>query len=321
MTHDAPLGIDLGGTKLLALRVGDGGAPEAEWAIASPRTGAELVDAVAAASSALCDGNPAAIGVGVPGLVDRAGAVRFAPNLLGISGTPLQDALSERFPSAALWVGNDANAACWAEHTLGAAAGSDEVLLVTIGTGIGGGVVSGGALVEGVHRYAGEVGHIVVDPSGPPCPCGRNGCWERFASGTALGALGREAASGGSAPIILDLAGGDPAAVRGEHVTEAALAGDRPAAGIMDRFGWWVALGLANLANVLDPEVIVIGGGMASAGEALMGPVRRWYGGMVEAADARQRTRLVPAALGAHAGAIGAGLLAANARGPAAPFR
>lgn len=309
------LGIDLGGTKLLALRVDDEGAAVDEWTVASPGTGPELVEAVAAAASALCGGHPGGIGIGVPGLVDPSGTVCFAPNLLGISGTSLLAELDERFGSIPLWVGNDANAACWAEHTIGAAAGSDEVLLVTLGTGIGGGIVSGGALVEGAHRFAGEIGHMVVDPSGPPCPCGRSGCWERFASGAALGALGREAAGGGGVPSLVRLAGGDPAAIRGEHVTAAASRGDGDAHDLMDRFGWWVALGLANLANVLDPEVIVVGGGLASAGESLMGPLRRWFAGMVEAPEARTRTRLVPASLGARAGAIGAGLLAANARG------
>ncbi|HVA74436.1 MAG TPA: ROK family protein [Acidimicrobiales bacterium] len=316
-----PLGIDLGGTKMLALCIEEGHTAGAESTVASPRSGSELVDAVAAASAALCGGNPRAIGIGVPGLVDPSGTVRFAPNLLGISGTSLLDALARRFPSASLWVGNDATAACWAEHTLGAGAGSAEVLLVTLGTGIGGGIVSGGVLVEGVHRFAGEIGHMVVDPSGPPCPCGRNGCWERFASGAALGVLGRQAAAGGSARRVLELAGGDPAAVCGEHVTAAALEGDGSAAEIMDRFGWWVALGLANLANTLDPEMIVIGGGLVSAGEALMGPVRRWFSGMVEAADTRDRTRLLLATLGPKAGAIGAGLLARNAEGRPAPFR
>lgn len=309
------LGIDLGGTKLLALRIDDEGAVGGEWTIPSPATGAELIDAVEAASCALCDGKPGAIGVGVPGLVDESGTVRFAPNLLGISGTPLRGQLRQRFREASLWVGNDASAACWAEHAIGAARGSSDVLLVTLGTGIGGGVVSGGVLVEGAHRFAGEIGHMVVDPSGPPCPCGRNGCWERFASGAALGALGREAAKRGEAGAVVQLAGGDATEVRGEHVTAAALAGDAGALELMDRFAWWVALGLANLANALDPEVIVIGGGLASAGEALMERVRRWFGGMVEAAEARQRTKLVVATLGVGAGATGAGLLAVNAGG------
>jgi glucokinase len=311
MAAPAALGIDLGGTKLLAVRLDAGGVPVREWTITSPRTGVEVVEAAAAAAQQLCGGRPTSVGVGVPGLVDASGTVRSAPNLMGITGTSLLGALADEFPSSAVWIGNDATAACWAEHCSGSGSAAGEMLMVTLGTGIGGGIVSSGRLVEGVHRYSGEIGHMVVDPDGPECPCGRRGCWERFASGDALGSLGREAAEAGKVPRLVELAGGDSGSVRGEHVTAAALEGDPAAARVMDRFGWWVAVGLANLANVLDPEVIVVGGGLASAGEALMEPVRRWFVQMVEAPDARERTRLVLAALGHRAGAIGAGLLAA----------
>ena len=310
MRDRTTLGIDVGGTKLLAVCLDEAGSPLDEWTVASPPDGDRLVTAITEAAGELCGGRPAAVGVGVPGLVDASGVVRFAPNLLGIGGTPLRDALSERFPGCAFWIGNDATAACWAEHAAGAAEGASDVLIVTLGTGIGGGIVSSGRLVEGAHGYAGEFGHLGVDPEVPECPCGRRGCWERFASGEALGAAGREAARAGRASRVLELAAGHAEAVRGEHVAAAALEGDDEAVHIMDRFGWWVAMGLASLANILDPEAIVIGGGLVGAGEALMEPVRRWFAAMVEAPEARDRTRLVMASLGPRAGAIGAGLLA-----------
>ena len=310
MPSGPTLGIDVGGTKLLAICIDAEGSPLGEWTVASPPDGDGLVHAVAEAAGQLCAGRPGAVGVGVPGLVDASGMVRFAPNLLGIGGTPLRDALARRFPGSKFWIGNDATAACWAEHVTGAAEGARDVLMVTLGTGIGGGIVSSGRLVEGAHGYAGEFGHMVVDPAGPECPCGRRGCWERFASGEALGSAGREAAHAGRAARVLELAAGDPDAVRGEHVTAAALEGDEQAAAIMDRFGRWVAMGLGNLANILDPEAIVIGGGLVGAGESLLGPVRRWFPAMVEAPEARDRTRVVLASLGPRAGAIGAGLLA-----------
>ncbi|HEX4863467.1 MAG TPA: ROK family protein, partial [Acidimicrobiales bacterium] len=170
---------------------------------------------------------------------------------------------------------------------------------------------------EGAHGYAGEFGHMVVDPHGPLCPCGKKGCWERFASGSGLGLLGREAALAGTARRLVELAGGDPEAVRGEHVTRAAEEGDSSSQEIMDRFAWWVALGLSNLANALDPELIVIGGGLITAGDVLMIPTRRAFQQLVEAPDARSGLRIVPAALGASAGAIGAGVRAADmVRGP-----
>jgi glucokinase len=318
------LGVDVGGTKLLAVRMNPDGSATTEATQHSPKDGPSLVDAIRDTVERHCDGSVPAIGVGVPGLVDPDGVVRFAPNLQGLSGYELTAALKAEFPGTAIWVGNDATAACWAERSRGAGAGSDEVLMVTLGTGIGGGIVSGGQLHEGVHRYAGEFGHMVVDPNGPLCPCGKRGCWERFASGSGLGVLAREAAMAGTAGRLVELAGGDPEAVRGEHVTRAAAEGDRSAQEIMDRFAWWVALGLSNLANILDPELIVIGGGLITAGDVLMKPTRRAFEELVEAPAARTRLRIVPAALGAAAGAIGAALRAGsgvNAGGSGVPVQ
>ena len=121
---------------------------------------------------------------------------------------------------------NDANCAAWGEWVAGAARGVDDVMLVTLGTGIGGGIILGGRLYRGANGFAGEIGHMVVDPHGPPCPCGQRGCWERFASGSGLGWLAREAAHAGQAARVVELAGGDPESVRGEHVTQAAAEGD-----------------------------------------------------------------------------------------------
>ncbi len=247
----------------------------------------------------------------MPGLVDAAGTLRFAPNLPGLAGCPVSDAVAAALPGWSVWVGNDATAACWAEHDRGAARGADEVLMVTLGTGIGGGIISRGLLIEGSNRYAGEFGHMVVDPHGPRCPCGKQGCWERFASGSGLGRLGREMAIAGEGARLIDLAGGDPEMVRGEHVTAAAAEGDPAALEIMNKFGWWVALGLANLANALDPEVIVLGGGLITAGDVLVAPTRRAFADLVEAPAARAGLRIEAADLGEAAGSIGAGLLAA----------
>ncbi len=311
--HQPSVGIDIGGTKLLAVRVDEDGSVVPDTAQASPTSGPELIDEVLAAAERLCRGRPASLGVGVPGLVDPTDTVRFAPNLQGVTGTLLGDRLREALPGAPVWIGNDATAACWAEHQLGAGAGHDEMIMVTLGTGVGGGIVSRGELLEGSNRYAGEFGHMVVDPNGPKCPCGKRGCWERFASGAGLGFLGREMAVAGEAPRVVELAG-DPEAVRGEHVTTAAREGDGPATEIMARFAWWVALGLANLTNALDPEVIVLGGGLAAAGDVLLEPTRRAFVDLVEAPELRQMVRIVPAALGFQAGAIGAALRSARGR-------
>jgi glucokinase len=305
------VGVDVGGTKLLAVRLDPDGTVVSDTAIAVPLAGSAVVEEVAAAARRLAGPSErGAIGVGVPGLVDGTGTVRFAPNLQGLVGTPVTEALGAALPGWKVWVGNDATAAGWGEHVLGAARHADEVLMVTLGTGIGGALISGGRLIEGCNRYAGEFGHMVVDPHGPRCPCGKQGCWERFASGSGLGALGRELAVAGEAPRLVALAGGAPEAVRGEHVTAAAAEGDPPALEILDRFGWWVALGLANLANAFDPKLIVVGGGLISAGDLLIQPTRRAFAALVEAPFARAQVDIELAVLGAEAGAIGAGLLA-----------
>jgi glucokinase len=200
-----------------------------------------------------------------------------------------------------------------------------DVLFVTLGTGIGGGLISGGRIVRGAANFAGEIGHTVVDPQGPPCGCGRRGCWERYASGSGLGRIARDFALAGRAAKVMALAGDDADAVRGEHVVRAAREGDAEATEILGEFAWWLALGLANLANILDPEVIVIGGGLVRAADALFEPARQAFRDQLEGAAVRPEIGLVPALLGDRGGAIGAAVLGLagpagdilSARGPA----
>jgi glucokinase len=306
------IGVDVGGTKVLGVRLGADGTVEAEARLPTPAAAPEVPLAIREVVGELTDpkASPASVGVGVPALVDRDGVWRFSAHLPGLVGLRLVDELHRSWPEAALWSGNDATAAGWAEHAVGAARGFSEVLMVTLGTGIGGGLVSGGRIREGAHRFAGELGHMVVDPHGPPCPCGQQGCWERYASGSGLGRLGREAGEAGQVPRVVALAGGDPEAVRGEHVTQAAAEGDPGAVALVGRFAWWLALGLASLANILDPGVIVLGGGLIEAGEVLLGPVRRAFSELVEAGEQRRDVAILAAGLGSRAGAVGAGLLA-----------
>jgi glucokinase len=249
-----------------------------------------------------------AVGVGVPGLVDRDGRLAVGPNLPGVVDLSIRHELQARL-NVPVSVDNDATCATWAEVRLGAAKGSQEAFMVTLGTGIGGGVVTGGVLQRGANGFGGEPGHMVVDPQGPPCPCGRRGCWERFASGSGLGRLAREAAQSGRGSRMIALAGGDPEDVRGEHVTRAALEGDADALEVFRAFGWWAALGIANLVNVLDPEIVVVGGGLVGAGEIVLAPIREAFPQLVLAAEHRPQVPIVPAQLGNDAGAIGAGLI------------
>jgi glucokinase len=302
------VGVDLGGTKCLAVALEDGKVVD-ERRVPTPAGEAALLDAIAAVAVEVQGPDGAAgVGVGVPGLVDREGVLRFAANLKGVEDFPIGAELTARLGVPVL-VDNDATCAAWGERQVGAARGYDDVLLVALGTGIGGGVVTGGVLHRGANGFAGEVGHMIVDPAGPPCPCGQRGCWERFASGSGLGRLGRLAAEAGKAGAVVALAGGDATLVRGEHVSKAAAEGDAEALAVLEEFGWWVALGLANLANVFDPQAFVLGGGLIEMGELLLVPVRAAFGTLVTGAAHRPPVAIVPATLGEHAGAIGAASL------------
>lgn len=313
-------GLDLGGTKILAraLDPADPHGVVAECRVDTPRGTEALVAAMAGAVTALDDTlraagrEPvAAVGVGAAGQVDLDGVVRFAPNLPGVVDADLAGRLAgvlERPVS----IDNDANCALWAEVCLGAAVGVPDAALVTLGTGIGGGLVLDGRLRRGATGFAGEPGHMIVDPHGPPCPCGRRGCWERFASGSGLGRLGREAAEAGRADAVRALAGGVADDVRGEHVTRAARDGDPGARAVMAEFAWWVGLGVANLADLFDPTLVIVGGGLAAEADLFLDEAARVANELVIASGHRPPLRVVAAALGAEAGVLGAALLAAD---------
>ena len=306
------VGVDVGGTKALVVAVNAAGEVVGEHRGRSPTGADALLVAVVEGVSELSGrvgSRPTAVGVGVPGLVDREGVLRYAPNLSGVDGLPVRAELEARL-GVPVRTENDATCAAWGEHQSGAARGFDDVVLVTLGTGIGAGLVLDGRVYPGAHGFAGEVGHMVIDPHGPPCRCGQRGCWERFASGSGLGRLARDAAHAGRARRIVELAGGDPEDVRGEHVTAAAAEGDEAARELLERFAWWLGLGLANLANIFDPQAFVVGGGLVEAGQLLLDPARAAFDGLVEAAAHRPPVVILPAALGARAGALGAAWLA-----------
>lgn len=315
------VGVDVGGTKLLAVLL-DGDDPTAPARAAArrptPRGATALVEAVvgvvgdvltqAGASTA-----PAAVGLGLPGLVDRGGVLRMGPNLPDVVDFDVDDSLTGAL-GVPVRVDNDANCAAWAEHVRGASRGRGHSLLVTLGTGIGAGIVVDGALYRGGHGMAAEPGHMIVDPGGPRCPCGQRGCWERYASGSGLGFLAREAALAGRAGGLVERAGGDAEAVRGEHVTAAARDGDAGAQAVLGAFGWWVALGVTNLVNVLDPEVVVLGGGLAPEADLFLDATRDAFADLVLGHGHRPAVPIVAAAAGEEAGALGAALLAAESR-------
>jgi glucokinase len=304
------VGVDIGGTKTAALRLSAAGDVLARSVRPSkaedPQATFEAIDA--AIDDVLGD-DVVAIGVAAAGLVDvRRGEILFSPNFAW-RNVPLVARLRERF-GLPVTMDNDATAAAWGEARLGAARAAGHALMVTIGTGIGGGIVFDGSVMRGAHGFAGEIGHIVVEPDGPACGCGNHGCWEQVASGQALEREGIRALTTDPTSAIAGRADGDPARVTGELVVAAAADGDETAIAIVQRVGRRLGEGIAGLVNVLDPEIVVVGGGIASVGELLFDPVRSAFADTVEGRDARPDVPIVGAALGNDAGAIGAGLLA-----------
>jgi len=306
-------GVDIGGTKLLAVAADGQGKVVAE----RRQPTAEGPDAVLAATAAVvadllaAEPGIAAVGVGLPGLVDLEGAVHYAPNLPGFVGVDARGRLAATC-AVPVVVDNDANVAALGEVLHGAGRGYKEVLVVTLGTGIGGGLIINGAVNRGGFGFAAEIGHFTVDRDGPPCACGERGHWEALGSGTALGRRAREWAARGDAPHVLARAGGVVAAITGHEAGLSALAGEADGLAILAEHGADVALGLGGLVNIFDPELIVIGGGLVHLGEALLAPIRAALPAHVEAATLRTIPPVVAAALGEQAGAVGAAALARN---------
>jgi glucokinase len=307
------VGIDIGGTKIAAVRISAEGEIRAGTVTTTPANdqSAALPAIEVAAAEVMGDG-VVAIGIGMAGLIDvRSGTLLSTPNLVW-RDLPLGEGLRAKY-GLPVTVNNDATAAAWAESRLGASRGRADSLFVGIGTGIGGGIVSGGRLIRGAYGLAGEIGHTIVEPGGPLCGCGNRGCWEQVASGLAIARAGRRAVTDEPGSSIARLAGGDPQRATGELVTEAAQGGDEVAVAILATVARRLGEGVASLVNILDPEIVVIGGGVGEAGDVLFGPLREAFLASVEGADVRPEVPIVPAQLGNEAGAIGAALLAFDA--------
>lgn len=285
-------GIDVGGTKCLGVVINADHSITSEHDIVhevrhpTPHA-SKLVDALAVLAGEL--GDVDSLGVGVPGLITLDGVMRASPNIPGSVDIAVGPELSARL-GRHVHIDNDGNLAALAEWRYGAGRGARNMWMVTLGTGIGGGHVLEGKVQRGVNGFAGEIGHMVVNPDGPRCTCGRKGCWEVYASGRGLKML----------------AAGEP----GESVIERARRGDADAVTVLEAFARWVALGLSNLTNISDPDVIVIGGGVSENADVMMPIVRRWFVELLYSPEQRTHPDLRIAQLGEHAGAIGAALLA-----------
>ena len=302
------IGIDVGGTKTAALLVDRAGTVLAREVRPTPADDQALtLETMIAVARAVATSDVVGVGIAAAGMVDRGGVMRFAPNLAW-RDAPLAPYVRDALGLDAV-ADNDVNAAAWGEYRHGAGEGSGNLLMVSVGTGIGGGIVLDGRLYRGANGFAAEIGHIVVEPDGPRCGCGNRGCWEQVASGTAVARAGRLAAARHPHSVLSELAGGDARTITGATVTEAARGGDTVSRGIFADVGFRLGTGIAGLVNVLDPELVIVGGGASQAGELLLEPARDAFRRSVEGSDRRPEVPIVRATLGADSAAIGAAAL------------
>jgi glucokinase len=307
------IGIDIGGTKVAAGVVDEAGQVLAVVRRRTPsRDPAHIADVVVEIVGQLrADHDVVAVGIGAAGFVDvERATVMFAANLAW-RDAPLRAEIGARLDLPVI-VENDANAAAWGEFRFGGGEEEPDVVVLTIGTGIGAGLILNGALHRGRFGMAGEPGHQRVVPGGRLCGCGNRGCLEQYCSGTALVRAAREVAQErpADAARLLDLAHGDPANIDGPVVTKAAQEGDPAAVDCFDEIGRWLGQGLADLAALLDPGRFVIGGGVAEAGDLLLAAGRETYASVLTGRGYRPLADVVPARLGSQAGLIGAADLA-----------
>ncbi|GAA1191969.1 glucokinase [Kitasatospora gansuensis] len=307
------IGVDVGGTKIAAGVVDENGEILARTRVPTPADPQWAVDAIAQAVRELKEQHPevAAVGVGAPGFVDRdRSTVIFAPNIAW-ENEPLK-ARIEELTGLTTVVENDANCAAWAEFRFGAAAAHEDAVLITVGTGIGGGIVLDGRLHRGRFGVAGEIGHLNMVPDGLLCGCGGKGCWEQYGSGRALRRYGREKAA--ADPIagkrMLELNDGLADTIRGIHITEAAAEGDPLALECYAELADWLGRGMADLAALFDPAVFVLGGGVSDSGDLLLDPVAAAFETYITGGAHRPRAEVVLATMGSAAGIAGAADLA-----------
>lgn len=304
------VGIDVGGTKIASLLVDRNGAILDRDVRPTPAHEQEAtLQAMEASSRAVVTAEVAAIGISAAGLVEAGtGIMRYAPNL-SWRDAPLVERIGGTFglPTVA---DNDNNAAAWGEYRFGIGRGHANILFVGVGTGIGGGIIADGALLRGAHGFAAEIGHTIVEPDGPVCGCGNHGCWEQLASGSAIVRDARAAVMKHPHSLLVKLSGGDPAHVTGSMVTEAARQGDTVSRGILNEVGHRLGQGIAGLVNVLDPELVIVGGGVSEAGDLLLAPARTAYSRSVEGGAFRPDVPILAASLVNDAGGIGAATMA-----------
>ncbi len=312
------IGVDLGGTYLRAALADERGAlVERRQVETGAREGvAAVVDRIVRIVEEVGAGAPevTAVGVGSPGPLNaRTGVVASPPNLPGWRDVPLARMLEERLV-VPVRLGNDANVAALGEYAYGAGRGALHVIYITVSTGVGGGIIADGRLLEGQRGAAGEVGHVIVEPDGPPCGCGNRGCLEALASGTAIARRAREEIAAGRQSAIAEPAVGSADGVTAQVIVGAARAGDALSVELLREAGRWLGLGVVGLVHLFNPQVVIVGGGVTGAGELLMEPLRdEVFSGVMPVF--REDLKIVLPDLGSDAGLYGAVALARRATG------
>jgi glucokinase len=302
------VGVDVGGTKIAAGLVTPEGKILKEARYPTPTSGGRLVEIIARAVSEVKDGyEVGGVCLAVAGMIlARANKVVFSPNLRAVEGIPLKDELEPRI-GLPLTLENDATAAAWGEFRFGVGSEADHLVFVTLGTGIGGGVIAHGFLLRGAQGSGGELGHVTIQGTGPRCACGNRGCLEALASGTAIQRRAREVAVEHPGSALGRLAA--ERKVLGEDVTRLAREGDEAALSVLEEAGRWLGIGLAGFVNVFNPEVVAIGGGVAKAGEFILEAARQEVY-LRARSPSRDLVEVKEAALGPDSGVLGAAALA-----------
>ncbi|MGW3571821.1 ROK family glucokinase [Streptomyces sp. NPDC000941] len=306
------IGVDIGGTKIAAGVVDEEGSILETCKVSTPQTPEGVVDAIAGAVREVSTGHDIeAVGIGAAGYVDdKRATVLFAPNI-NWRHEALKDKVEQRVGLPVV-VENDANAAAWGEYRFGAGQGHDDVVCITLGTGLGGGIIIGGKLHRGRFGVAAEFGHIRVVPDGLLCGCGSQGCWEQYASGRALVRYAKQRANATpeSAEVLLALGDGTPEGIQGKHISDAARQGDPVAIDSFRELARWAGAGLADLASLFDPSAFIVGGGVSDEGDLVLEPIRKSFRRWLVGNQWRPHAQVLAAQLGGKAGLVGAADLA-----------
>lgn len=310
------IGVDLGGTNIVSGVIDENHAiiSKATAKTELPRPSDSILDDIAmlagkaAHAAGLKLSDISYLGVGTPGGVDAAGGVVEFSNNLDFKNLPMAHMLRERL-GIPVYIENDANCAALGEQLAGCGKGAEDLTAVTLGTGIGGGIVTGGKILHGINGTAGEIGHMSIDPNGIQCSCGRRGCFEKYASATALISQTKQAMKEHKESYMWSLCEGDPDKVNGKTAFDGAEAGDSTAKAVVDRYIFYLACGITNLVNIFQPEILCIGGGICNQGDTLLVPLREIVEKERYSKFSVRQTSIVRAVLGNDAGLIGAGSL------------